>query len=124
MFDNPKIQSVGFETEKIGDFEKEKIKAVVEKTFDWISKKTDIEALKLHIKIHNEAGERQKYSTHAHLVTKERVFNCNDFEWTASGSVSKAMDVLEEQVKKYMSKKTTMNNERMRTAKEDKLMNS
>ncbi len=39
MFENPKITTVGFDTDKIGEFELEKIQSIIEKAFNEISKK-------------------------------------------------------------------------------------
>ncbi len=118
MFENPKITTVGFDTDKIGEFELEKIKSTIEKAFNEILKKTDITSLKIHLKIHSEAGGRHKYSTHAHIITTTGAFDCEDFEWNAFGSVSKTLEVLEKQVKKHISKKTAITKDKLYKAKE------
>ena len=118
MMENSKIQTVGFDTEKIGDFEMEKIKIVIEKTFNEISKITNIESLKVHLKIHKGDGGRHKHSVHTHLKTKDGFFDCEDFEWNAHASISKVLDVLEMQVKKQIAKKADISKHKGRASKE------
>ncbi|NOR84853.1 hypothetical protein GQ473_01940 [archaeon] len=118
MMENSKIQMVGFDTDKIGDFEMEKVNAVIEKTFADISKITEIETLKIHLKIHKSDGGRHKHSAHTHLMTKTGSFDCEDFEWNALASISKALETLEFQVKKQIDKKADVHKHNERLSKD------
>ena len=118
MTENAKIQLVGFDTDKIGDFEMEKINAVIEKTVADISKITEIESLKVHLKMHKADGGRHKHSAHTHLLTKTGHFDCEDFEWNALASISKALETLEIQVKKQVTKKADVHMDKERISKD------